>query len=234
MEYEALRRRVCAANLQLPAYGLVTFTWGNASEVDRATGVFAIKPSGVTYETLKPEDIVILDLNGNVVDGTLNPSSDTKTHLALYRAFPEIGGVVHTHSRHATAWAQTAQDLPCFGTTHADAFHGAVPCTRFLTAAETEADYEGSTGLSIVERFRELGLSPAEMPGVLCAGHGPFSWGGDAAAAAKNAAILEEVAAMAALTVQIRPDAGPLPLHYLEKHYSRKHGPNATYGQKSR
>ena len=229
---KSLREAVYEANLELPRRGLVTYTWGNVSAVDRAAGLMVIKPSGVEYEDLSPDKLVVLDLDGRRVEGSLNPSSDTKTHLELYRAFPEIGGIVHTHSAHAVAWAQAGRDIPCFGTTHADYFYGPVPCARALSPEEVEDDYEGSTGRVIVETFRERGLNPVHVPGVICRSHGPFTWGRDAAQAVYHAAVLEEVAKMAIFTVQINPEALPAPQHVLDKHFMRKHGPNAYYGQK--
>ena len=229
---KSLREAVYEANMELPRRGLVTYTWGNVSAVDRAAGLMVIKPSGVEYEDLSPDKLVVLDLDGRRVEGSLNPSSDTKTHLELYRAFPEIGGIVHTHSAHAVAWAQAGRDSPCFGTTHADYFYGPVPCARALSPEEVEDDYEGSTGRVIVETFRERGLNPVHVPGVICRSHGPFTWGRDAAQAVYHAAVLEEVAKMAIFTVQINPEALPAPQHVLDKHFMRKHGPNAYYGQK--
>ena len=229
---KSLREAVYEANMELPRRGLVTYTWGNVSAVDRAAGLMVIKPSGVEYEDLSPDKLVVLDLDGRRVEGSLNPSSDTKTHLELYRAFPEIGGIVHTHSAHAVAWAQAGRDIPCFGTTHADYFYGPVPCARALSPEEVEDDYEGSTGRVIVETFRERGLNPVHVPGVICRSHGPFTWGRDAAQAVYHAAVLEEVAKMAIFTVQINPEALPAPQHVLDKHFMRKHGPNAYYGQK--
>ena len=229
---EALKQAVWAANMELPQRGLVTYTWGNVSGIDREKGLVVIKPSGVDYEQLTPEKLVVLDLDGNIVEGDLNPSSDTKTHLELYKAFPALGGVVHTHSPYAVAWAQAGQDIPCYGTTHADYFYGAVPCARHLTPAELDEDYEKNTGVAIVETFRERGLDPVAMPGVICRSHGPFTWGKDAAQAVYHAAVLEEVARMALLTRQLDPSAMPAPRYYLDKHYRRKHGPNAYYGQK--
>lgn len=228
---EQLRRQVWQANQELPRRGLVTYNWGNASGIDRAQGLVVIKPSGVDYETLRPEDLVVVDLDGRRVEGTLNPSSDTRTHLELYKAFPSVGGIVHTHSTHATAWAQAGRDLPCYGTTHADTFYGAVPCTRPLTAAEVNGDYEANTGTVIVQEFARRGLDPDRVPGALCAWHGPFTWGADAAEAAQNAGILEEVARMAILTLQIDAAAAPAPLYLQGKHFLRKHGPHAYYGQ---
>ena len=229
---KSLREAVYEANMELPRRGLVTYTWGNVSAVERAAGLMVIKPSGVEYEDLSPDKLVVLDLDGRRVEGSLNPSSDTRTHLELYRAFPEIGGIVHTHSAHAVAWAQAGRDIPCFGTTHADYFYGPVPCARALSPEEVEDDYEGSTGRVIVETFRERGLNPVHVPGVICRSHGPFTWGRDAAQAVYHAAVLEEVAKMAIFTVQINPEALPAPQHVLDKHFMRKHGPNAYYGQK--
>ena len=228
---EELRRQVWAANRDLPRRGLVTLTWGNVSGIDRASGLVVIKPSGVEYDELTPENLVVVDLDGHVAEGTLRPSSDTATHLELYKTFPAVGGIVHTHSTHATAWAQARRDLPCYGTTHADTFYGPVPCTRQLTPAEVQNEYEKHTGTVIVETFRERGIDAAAVPGVLCACHGPFTWGGDAAKAVENAVILEEVARMALLTRQVDPAAVPAPQYLLDKHYHRKHGPGAYYGQ---
>ena len=228
---DELRQKVYQANLELPRRGLVLYTWGNVSGIDREKGLVVIKPSGVAYDQLTPECLVVVDLDGNVVEGDLNPSSDTKTHLELYRAFPQIGGVVHTHSTFAAAWAQAGQDMPCYGTTHADYFYGAVPCARSLTAEEVETDYEGNTGKVIVETFRSRGLDPAAVPGVLCRSHGPFTWGKDPAQAVYHAAVLEEIAKMALLTRQLNPCAAPAPQYVQDKHYLRKHGPNAYYGQ---
>lgn len=229
---EELKKRVWEANLELPRRGLVTYTWGNVSGIDREKGLIVIKPSGVEYDALKPEDLVVLDLDGNQVEGELNPSSDTKTHLELYRAFPEAGGIVHTHSPYAVAWAQAGEDIPCFGTTHADYFHGAVPCARHLTADEIDCDYEGNTGRVIVETFRERGVNPVHVPAVICRSHGPFTWGKDPAQAVYHSVVLEEVARMALLTRQINPQALPAPECIQEKHFLRKHGPNAYYGQR--
>ena len=183
---EELKQKVWEANLELPRRGLVTYTWGNVSGIDRERGLMVIKPSGVEYEALRPEQLVVLDLDGKQVEGSLNPSSDTKTHLELYRAFPEIGGIVHTHSTYAVAWAQAGQDIPCYGTTHADYFHGPVPCARHLTPEEIDEDYEGNTGRVILETFRERGLEPAHIPAVICRSHGPFAWGKDPAQAVVN------------------------------------------------
>ena len=229
-----LRKLVWQANLDLPKHGLVTFTWGNVSGIDRERGLVVIKPSGVAYEDLTQEDLVLVDLEtGRTVEGALNPSSDTKTHLELYRAFPEVGGIVHTHSAYAVAWAQAGQDIPCYGTTHADYFYGPIPCARHLRQAELEEDYEKNTGRIIVETFRGRGLDSAAVPGVICHSHGPFTWGKDPAQAVYHAVVLEEVARMALLTRQVDPAAAPAPQYLQDKHYSRKHGPNAYYGQKT-
>lgn len=229
---EALKQAVWAANMELPRRSLVVYTWGNVSGIDREKGLVVIKPSGVDYEQLTPEKLVVLDLDGNIVEGDLNPSSDTKTHLELYKAFPALGGVVHTHSSFAVAWAQAGEDIPCYGTTHADYFYGPVPCTRGLTREELDEDYEKNTGRVIVETFRARGIDPVHVPAVICRGHGPFAWGKTAAEAVYHAAVLEEVAKMALLTRQVKRDAEPAPAHLVEKHFSRKHGPNAYYGQK--
>lgn len=228
---EKLKDEVFRANLDLVKHGLVIFTWGNVSGIDRESGLVVIKPSGVSYETMTAADMVVVDLDGNVVDGDLRPSSDTPTHLALYRAFPEIGGVVHTHSTYATAWAQAGIDLPNIGTTHADYFHNAVPCTPDMTREEVEGDYELETGNVIVRRFQ--GLNPVHTPGVLVKNHGPFTWGKDAHEAVHNAVVLEQVAKMASIAFTINPRLTMNPL-LVEKHFSRKHGPNAYYGQKKK
>jgi L-ribulose-5-phosphate 4-epimerase len=228
---EALKEEVCAANRALETSGLVKLTWGNVSGIDRASGLWCIKPSGVAYADLKPEDLVVLDLEGRVVEGKLRPSSDTKTHLHLYREFTSIGGVTHTHSPCATAFSQASRPLPCFGTTHADHFFGTVPVARALSPAEIEADYEHHTGVAIVERFRELGLNPMEMPAVLQAHHAPFTWGKSAMDSLNNSIALEMCAQMALSTLALRPGLGSIPDHILNKHHSRKHGPNAYYGQ---
>ena len=228
---EELKRKVYEANMLLPRYGLVTFTWGNVSQIDRESGLFVIKPSGVEYEKMRPEDMVVVDLDGNVVEGKLRPSSDTPTHLELYKAFRSIGGIVHTHSKWATAWAQAGRDIPCYGTTHADYFYGDIPCTRDLTKGEIDGGYEKNTGLVILERFRDL--DPAAMPGVLCCHHGPFAWGKDGSEAVHNAVVLETVAEMALHCEQLGAKAGPVPQVQLDKHYFRKHGANAYYGQEA-
>ena len=227
-----LKHAVYEANMELPHRGLVTYTWGTVSGIDRERGLVVIKPSGVSYDELTPDDLVVLDLDGKVVDGKLNPSSDTKTHLELYKAFPEIGGIVHTHSPYAVGWAQAGRDIPAYGTTHADYFYGPVPCCRSLTEQEVEEDYERNTGLVIVETFRQRELDPVHVPGAICRNHGPFTWGKDAAQAVYHAVVLEEVAKMAVYTTQIAPDAQPAPQYVLDKHFLRKHGPNAYYGQK--
>lgn len=228
---ESLKEIVYRANLDLVRHGLVIFTWGNVSAIDRETSLVVIKPSGVSYEAMKPEDMVVVDLDGNVVEGELRPSSDTPTHLVLYRAFPQIGGVVHTHSTYATAWAQAGMDIPNIGTTHADYFHDAVPCTAQMTAEQVWGSYEKETGNVIVERFE--GLDPVHTPGVLVRNHGPFCWGKDAAEAVHNAVVLEQVAKMAQLAYSINPSLTMNPL-LVEKHFSRKHGPDAYYGQKKK
>lgn len=226
---EQLKEEVLEANLEIVRRGLVLYTFGNASGVDRDSGLVAIKPSGVPYNAMKSSDFVVTDLHGNIVEGKLRPSSDLATHLVLYRSFPDIGGVVHTHSRAATVWAQAAREIPCLGTTHADYFYGSVPVAGPLTTEEVRGDYELNTGLAIVRRF--AGLDPLSMPAVLVAGHAPFAWGKDAAAAAHNAVVLEEIAELAWRTLTLDPRAAPLPGPVLDKHYLRKHGPNATYGQ---
>lgn len=227
---EELKEKVCAANLELVRLGLVTLTWGNVSAVDRTTGYVVIKPSGVAYDVMKASDMVVVDANGKVVEGTLRPSSDTPTHVRLYAAFPNIGGITHTHSMDATSFAQANREIPCFGTTHADHFYGTIPVTRQLTAKEVEEDYEGNTGTVIIERF--AGLDPVSMPGILVSGHAPFAFGKDAADSVRNALVLERVAEMALHSLQLDPSLKPLPPYLLEKHYQRKHGPNAYYGQK--
>ncbi len=226
---ELLKEKVCEANLELVKHGLVIFTWGNVSAIDRATGLVVIKPSGVSYDNMKPSDMVVVDLDGKVVEGTLRPSSDTPTHVVLYRAFPEIGGVVHTHSTYATAWAQAGLDIPNIGTTHADYFHHDIPCTADMTEAEVKGNYEWETGNVIVKRFE--GMNPNDTPGVLVKNHGPFTWGKDAAEAVHNAVVLEQVAKMAFIARSVNPNLTMNPL-LIEKHYSRKHGPGAYYGQK--
>ena len=230
---ETLKQQVYEANMELPRRGLVTYTWGNVSGIDRAGGFVVIKPSGVAYEELTSDKMVVVDLQtGTIVEGSLNPSSDTKTHLELYKAFPALGGIVHTHSPFAVAWAQAGRDIPCYGTTHADYFYGPVPCARHLTAAELEEDYETNTGKVIVETFQNRNIDPVAVPAVICHSHGPFTWGRDAAQAVYHAVVLEEVAKMALFTRQIDPAAAPAPQSMQDKHYLRKHGPNAYYGQR--
>ncbi len=229
---EQLKKEVYEANMELPRRGLVTYTWGNVSGIDRESGLVVIKPSGVEYEDLKPEDLVVLNLDGEVVEGDLNPSSDTKTHIELYKAFPELGGVVHTHSPHAVAWAQAGSDIPCYGTTHADYFYGPIPCARSLTPAEVDEDYERNTGKVIIETFTGRKLNPVHVPAVICRNHGPFTWGKNAAQAVYHAVVLEEVAKMAMYTRQINAQVEAAPQHVQDKHFLRKHGPNAYYGQK--
>lgn len=230
---EELKQQVYAANMELPKRGLVTFTWGNVSGLDRETGYFVIKPSGVEYDTLCPEDMVVMDLAGNKLEGKYNPSSDTPTHMMLYKRYPEIGGIVHTHSTEATAWAQACRDIPLYGTTHADYFYGPVPCARSLTPEEIDVDYEANTGKVIVETFEKRGLEPMHTPGVLLASHGPFTWGKDAAEAVHNAVVLEEVAKMAFRTEALQPSVTPAPDCIRDKHFFRKHGENAYYGQRN-
>ena len=229
---EELKRKVYEANMELPRRNLVTYTWGNVSGIDREKGLFVIKPSGVEYDELKPEDLVVMDLKGNQVEGDMNPSSDTKTHLVLYNAFPKIGGIVHTHSPYAVGWAQAGRDIPAYGTTHADYFYGPIPCARHLTQEELDEDYEMNTGKIIVEEFNARGIDPVAVPAVICHSHGPFTWGKDAAQAVYHAVVLEEVAKMAIFTRQVDPSAAPAPQRIQDKHYMRKHGPNAYYGQK--
>ncbi len=228
---EELKKRVYEANILLPKYGLVTFTWGNVSEIDREKGIFAIKPSGVDYDKLTADDMVLMDLEGNKVEGRYNPSSDTPTHLELYRSFPGTGGIVHTHSSYATSWAQAGRGIPCYGTTHADYFYGEIPCLRCLTRKEINAAYEKNTGLLIVNEFKRLGLDPSAVPAVLCKNHGPFAWGKDAYEAVHNSVVLEEVAKMAFRSELINPSVEPAPQELQDKHYYRKHGANAYYGQ---
>jgi L-ribulose-5-phosphate 4-epimerase len=232
VSHEALKEEVCRANLALVEAGLVVLTWGNVSGVDREAGIVAIKPSGISYRTLRPADIVLVSLeSGERLEGDLRASSDTPTHLVLYRDFRSIGAVVHTHSPFATSWAQAARPIPCLGTTHADHFYGPVPVTRQLTAEEIEADYEANTGKVVSERFLDRGLDPEQIPAVLLPGHGPFVWGPGPAEAVENATVLEETARMALYTLAIDPGAAELPQALLDKHFLRKHGPDAYYGQ---
>ncbi|WP_181239918.1 L-ribulose-5-phosphate 4-epimerase [Enterobacter ludwigii] len=229
---EQLKAEVLAANLALPAHQLVTFTWGNVSAVDRERGLMVIKPSGVEYDVMSAEDMVVVDIaTGQVVEGVKKPSSDTPTHLALYRRYPEIGGIVHTHSRHATVWAQAGQDLPAWGTTHADYFYGAIPCTRLMTPAEIAGEYEYQTGEVIIKTFEERDVNPMQIPAVLVHSHGPFTWGKNAADAVHNAVVLEECAFMGLCSRQLAPQLPTMQQELLDKHYLRKHGANAYYGQ---
>jgi L-ribulose-5-phosphate 4-epimerase len=229
MLLEQLRADVLEGNLELVRRGLVIYTFGNASAIDRATGLVVIKPSGVPYEKMTPADMVVADLDCKIVEGKLRPSTDLDTHVALYRAFPGIGGVVHTHSRHATAWAQARREIPCFGTTHADYFHGPIPVTDPLTPEEIDGGYEANTGVNIVRRLS--GIDPLGCPAVLVAGHAPFCWGKSIQAAVHTAVIVEELAAMAWQTLTINPQAEPISQALRDKHHFRKHGPTATYGQ---
>jgi len=227
--HEELRKAVCDANIQLPRHNLVIYSWGNVSAIDRSAGVVAIKPSGVAYDDLTPEKIVLLDLDGNILEGAFKPSSDTPTHLELYSNFDAIGGVCHTHSPAATAWAQACREIPCFGTTHADFFYGPVPLTEVMTKDTIRNDYELNTGRMIVRRF--AGTDPMQFPAVLVANHGPFTWGRTASAAVESMVVLEQIAAMALATITINPGQGPISKALLDKHYLRKHGKNAYYGQ---
>lgn len=227
---QPLKKQVFEANMDLPRYGLVTFTWGNVSAFDRARGRVVIKPSGVAYDAMTVDDMVVVDLDGNVIEGRWNPSSDTATHLALYRRFPSLGGIVHTHSTHATAWAQAGIAIPALGTTHADYFFGDIPCTRALTEAEVSDEYERNTGKVIIETLGER--DPLHTPGIVVYQHGPFSWGNDAHDAVHNAVVMEEVAKMAWISRGINPQLQPIDSYLMNKHYLRKHGPDAYYGQK--
>lgn len=228
---EALKKQVYEANMELPRRGLITYTWGNVSGIDRESGYFVIKPSGVEYDALTPDDMVVMDLKGNKIEGKYKPSSDTATHIELYKKYEEIGGIVHTHSPEAVAWAQAGRDIPLYGTTHADYFFGPIPCARNLTPEEIDEAYEKNTGLVIIETFEKRGIKPMYTPAVLCANHGPFTWGKDAAEAVHNAVVLEEVAKMARNTELINPQVLPAPDCIKEKHFYRKHGANAYYGQ---
>ncbi|WP_370547142.1 L-ribulose-5-phosphate 4-epimerase [Edwardsiella tarda] len=227
---ERLKQQVYQANMALPRHGLVTFTWGNVSAIDRQRGYVVIKPSGVAYEALTPAAMVVVDLNGRIVAGALRPSSDTPTHLALYRRYPQLGGIVHTHSTHATAWAQAGRAIPALGTTHADYFDGDIPCTRALSAAEIDHDYEHHTGRVIIETLAQR--DPSHMPGIVVHQHGPFAWGESAAQAVHNAVVLEEVAKMAWIAYSLNPRLAPLDRALRDKHFRRKHGPDAYYGQR--
>ena len=229
---EELKQKVFEANMLLPKYGLVTFTWGNVSGIDREKGLVVIKPSGVAYETMTADDMVVVDLEGNVVEGHYRPSSDTPTHVVLYKRFPNIGGVVHTHSSWATSWAQAGRDIPCYGTTHADYIYGPVPCVRNLTGEEIDAGYEKNTGVLIADEFAARKIDYEAVPCVLCKNHGPFTWGKDPMEAVHNAVVLDEVAKMAARCEMINPQNKPAPQVLQDKHYYRKHGANAYYGQK--
>ena len=226
---EQLKQCVLEANLLLPKHGLVTFTWGNVSGIDRTSGLVVIKPSGVDYEGMNAEDMVVVDLEGTVVEGKWKPSSDTATHLELYKAFPECGGIVHTHSRWATSFAQAGREIPALGTTHGDYFYGAIPCTRPMTDEEIQGEYEKETGTVIIETFS--GKNPADIPGVLVYSHGPFAWGKDPLNAVHNAVVMEEVAFMAFHAMALQPDLNPMQQTLLDRHYLRKHGKNAYYGQ---
>ena len=229
---EQLKQQVLEANLALPAHHLVTFTWGNVSAIDRERGLVVIKPSGVEYDGMRAEDMVVVDLHsGEVVEGRKKPSSDTATHLALYCRFPGIGGIVHTHSRHATIWAQAGRDLPAWGTTHADYFYGTIPCTRLMTQEEIAGEYEHQTGEVIIQTFVERDIDPLQVPAVLVNAHGPFAWGKDAADAVHNAVVLEECAYMGLFSTQLTPQLGNMQPQLLDKHYLRKHGKSAYYGQ---
>ena len=229
---EQLKKDVYEANMELPRRGLITYTWGNVSGRDAETGYFVIKPSGVDYDKLTADDMVVVDLTGKVIEGRYRPSSDTPTHIELYKKYPEIGGIVHTHSPEATSWAQAGRSIPLYGTTHADYFYGPIPCARSLTKEEIEGEYERNTGLVIIETFEENGINPVYTPGVLCCNHGPFTWGKDAAEAVHNAVVLEEVAKMATKTEMINPKVSTAPDTIRDKHFFRKHGANAYYGQK--
>jgi L-ribulose-5-phosphate 4-epimerase len=229
MKLKSLREELNDANLELVRRGLVIYTWGNASGIDRKQGLVVIKPSGVSYDIMKPSDLVISDLDGRIVEGKLKPSTDLPTHLVLYRAWPAVGGIAHTHSRAATSWAQAEREIPCYGTTHADYFYGPVPVTARLTAEEISGDYETNTGLAIIRRFAVM--DPAHVPAVLVAGHAPFAWGADAAKAAHNAVVVEEIAGLALQTIAINDRVKPISQAQMDCHFFRKHGPGATYGQ---
>ncbi|MCK1196677.1 L-ribulose-5-phosphate 4-epimerase [Streptococcus uberis] len=229
---EEMRQRVCDANKSLPKHGLVKFTWGNVSEICRELRMIVIKPSGVDYDQLTPENMVVTDLEGNVLEGDLNPSSDLATHVQLYKAWPEIGGIVHTHSTEAVGWAQAGRDIPFYGTTHADYFYGPIPCARSLTETEVNSAYEKETGSVIIEEFESRQLDPMAVPGIVVRNHGPFTWGKTPEQAVYHSVVLEEVAKMDRLTEEINPKVEVAPTYIMDKHYLRKHGPNAYYGQK--
>nr|WP_317282319.1 L-ribulose-5-phosphate 4-epimerase [uncultured Sellimonas sp.] len=231
---EELKKKVYEANMMLPKYDLVTFTWGNVSEIDRESGLFVIKPSGVAYHLLTPDDMVVVDLKGRKVEGKYNPSSDTPTHAILYNRFGNVGGIVHTHSSWATSWAQAGRDIPCYGTTHADYIYGEVPCLRNLKKEEIEDGYEKNTGILIADEFEARGKEPLSVPAVLCKNHGVFTWGKDASEAVHNAVVVEKVAEMAARCEMINPGVEPAPQELQDKHYYRKHGENAYYGQSNK
>ncbi len=231
---EKLKEEVYKANIELPAKGLVLFTWGNVSAIDKEKNLVVIKPSGVEYDKLKPEDMVVVNLDGKVVEGNLNPSSDTPTHIELYKKFPETGGIVHTHSTNATIWAQSGRDIPAYGTTHGDYFYGAIPCTRKMTPEEIAGEYEKETGTVIIETFEKRNINPKFVPAVIVHSHGPFTWGKDAAEAVHNSIVLEELAKMAMFTEQVNKDVKPMQQELLDKHFLRKHGENAYYGQKKK
>ena len=228
---ESLKQKVYEANMELPKRGLITYTWGNVSGIDRESGLLVIKPSGVSYDKMKASDMVVVDLDGNVVEGDLRPSSDTPTHIELYKKYPNIGGVVHTHSSFATSWAQAKRDIPSYGTTHADTFYGPVPCTRSLTKEEIKDEYEKNTGSVIIETLTERNIDELSVPGIIIASHGPFAWGETASKAVLNAVVLEEVAKMAIRTENLNKDITSIPSELQDKHYFRKHGANAYYGQ---
>ena len=232
MSLKELKREVFEANTQLVKYNLVTLTWGNVSAINRAEGLVVIKPSGVNYNNMTAEDIVVIDVEGNLIEGKWNPSSDTPTHLELYKAFPQIGGIAHTHSNYATMFAQAKMEIQCFGTTHADHFYGNVPLTRVLTEQEVSENYEKNTGIVIVERFANI--DPMSIPGVLVASHGPFTWGKSAGESVKHSLILERISEMAMGTLKLKAESEPIEQYVLDKHYFRKHGPNATYGQEKK
>ena len=229
---EELKERVYKANMELPEKGLILYTWGNVSGIDREKGLIVIKPSGVEYDNMKASDMVVVDLEGNIIEGDLKPSSDTATHLELYKAFPEIGGIVHTHSTWATIWAQSGRDIKAYGTTHADYFYGSIPCTRKMSIEEIEGEYEKETGKVIVETYKERGLNPLYVPGVLVNSHGPFTWGKTPEEAVHNSVVLEEIGRMAASMEMFNGNTKSMQQELLDKHFLRKHGANAYYGQK--